>query len=394
MATGALLGAYNMDDSGALRALLPLSGRTVLEHQARCASAAGASPIVVVVEEIPAALNQALERLQREGIAVTASSAAEAADRFEPGDMVLLVEDGIVTIPDLVATATAAEEPVIYTVPDDEEHEQFERIDAVSRWAGVALVDARTLGATAAILGDWDLQSTLLRRILQAGGRTMPMPPGAPDPILATKPADLDDFSRRLVTSSRAARRDWASRYLFPVVEDAATEALAKTSVRAPNVLQAALLLTLAAALAFLEGWRWVGLVLLLLSAPLDLVARRLGTLRLRPLPAQSLTQRLLWPAAGVALLALGWWQARQGSGWLPFYAAAVTAAFAEAARLEQEKLQFPQEICLISRRNAIVAMLPFAAFGAWNLGIVALSVYAAASFFVAQFVNRSIKLS
>ncbi len=54
MALGALLGAYNEDDTGGLRALLPLAGRTLLEYQVRCAAAAGAAPIVIVVERVPA----------------------------------------------------------------------------------------------------------------------------------------------------------------------------------------------------------------------------------------------------------------------------------------------------------------------------------------------------
>jgi len=43
MALGALIGAYQEDDAGGLRALLPLAGHTLFEYQARCAAAAGAS---------------------------------------------------------------------------------------------------------------------------------------------------------------------------------------------------------------------------------------------------------------------------------------------------------------------------------------------------------------
>ena len=42
MALGALIGAYQEDDSGGIRALLPLAGRTLVEYQVRCAAAAGA----------------------------------------------------------------------------------------------------------------------------------------------------------------------------------------------------------------------------------------------------------------------------------------------------------------------------------------------------------------
>ena len=71
--------------------------------------------------------------------------------------------------------------------------------------------------------------------------------------------------------------------------------------------------------------------------------------------------------------------------------AAAAAAAFAEAARIEREKLEMPGDIWLVSRRNAILAAIPFAAFGAWTVFLVALALYAGASFFVVQHVNHRI---
>ena len=59
----------------------------------------------------------------------------------------------------------------VAVVPDTEAYQDHERIDDTSRWAGAALVEAHTLGSTAAMLGDWDLQSTLLRRTVQSGAR-------------------------------------------------------------------------------------------------------------------------------------------------------------------------------------------------------------------------------
>src|SRR5678815_1552026 len=162
---GALVGAYQEDDSGGLRALIPLAGRTLLEYQVRCAAAAAAAPIVVVVERVPQALQDAFERLRLDGIGVfPVSDVHEAVSRFEAGAMILLIGDAIAPPADLIARLAEEPEPAVATVPDDETHEAFERIDAETRWAGVALVDARTLGSTAAMLGDWDLQSTLLRR--------------------------------------------------------------------------------------------------------------------------------------------------------------------------------------------------------------------------------------
>jgi hypothetical protein len=392
MALAALIAAYSEDDSGSLRALIPIAGRTLLEYQVRCASAAGAAPIVIVVDRIPIALNEVLQSLQQEGLpVVTVGDAAEASSRFEAGELILLIADGLAPSPELLASVAEEQEPVIVTVPDDEAHERFERIDAVSRWSGVAVVDSGTVGATAAMLGDWDLQSTLLRRALQSGARTVPIAPGAGEPLLAESADDLSDLERRLFVASRGSRRDWASRYVLPLVEEFATEKLVETRLRPETLIQAALLFSLAAVIAFGSGWLWVGIVLLVLSTPLPLIARRLAALRLAPMAARSLAKRLLWPAAGAALIALGWWQSGHGSGWGALLAAAAAAAFAEATRIEREKLELPGEIWLVSRRNAILAAVPFAAFGAWTGYVVALAFYAAASFFVVQHANHRI---
>ena len=393
MALGALIGAYQEDDSGGLRALLPLAGRTLIEYQARCAAAAGAAPVVVVVERIPAALNAAFDRLRGEGInLIPVSDSNEAASRFEPGALILLLADGCAPDMPLVARVAGAAEPAIATVPDDEAHAEFERIDAVSRWAGVALVDGRTLGATVAMLGDWDLQSTLLRRTVQAGAVRMPVgdSPFA-SPLLATRPEETTDFERRLLVASRGARRDWASRYILPIVEEFATERLMETRLRPEWLIGASLGLMLAAAFAFTRGWLWPALGLLILASPLDLIADRLATLRMRPLHAQSLVRRALWPAAGLALIALGWWSTRHGGGWGAMVAALSAAAFAQAARIERGGGEHPLEIWLFSIRSAVFGAIPFALAGWWNAALAGLALYAAASFFLIQHVRHKI---
>ena len=395
MALGALVGAYQEDDSGGLRALYPLAGRTLVEYQVRCAAAAGASPILLLVDRIPPALNEALERLDREGLSVTAvGDGNEAASRFGTGEMVLIIGDGVAPPAELLTSIAEEAEPAIVTVPDDAQHEQFERIDGVSRWAGVALVDAQMLGATAAMLGDWDLQSTLLRRTLQAGALTVPVAPEGGEPVLANSAEELGALDRQLLVSSRGSRRDWASRYVLPIVEEYATESLLNTGLKPPRLIEAAVLLVLGAVFAFSTGWLWAGLALLVLSTPLDLVARRLATLRLRPLSPRSTMRRLLWPTAGLALIALGWWLSRNGGGWGSVYAALVAAAFAEAARIEQGKTELPGQVWLFSRRNAILGAVPFALVGAWTTALVALSLYAAASFFYVQFVRHRVQPS
>jgi hypothetical protein len=387
LALGALIGAYHEDDSGGLSALLPLAGRSLVEYQVRCAAAAGASPIIVLVERIPAALNQAFERLKSEGLnIIPVSDGGEAATRFEAGELVLLIGDGIAPRLDLLRGLEADAEALVLTVADDEGHQDFERIDGVSRWSGIALIEGRMLGATAAMLGDWDLPSTLLRRTLQDGARLVPVALGS-EPLLARNGADLAQFERSLLTASRTERTDIASRFVLPLVEDFATERLMETKIRPGWLLHVALLLTTAGAFAFTRGWLWGGLVLLVVSTPIDLVARRLGVLRLRPLAENALSSRLLWPAAGLALLALGWWQSRHGSGWGALLAVVTAAAFAQAYQLERVSEDLPLPAWLFSRHNVILAGLPFAIAGAWTGYLVAILAYAAISFFFVQYV-------
>ena len=393
MALGALIGAYHEDDAGGLRALLPLAGRTLIEYQARCLAAVGATPLIVLVERIPPALNEAFERLRGEGIAVVAvSDGKEAASRFEAGSELILLADGIA--PDMGDLERLLEDDAaIVTVPDDEDHAPFERIDGAHRWAGLARVDANLLGATAAMLGDWDLQSTLLRRAVQAGARLVPSTTGeGRGPFLASDEASLTAFERRLLVASRTARDDAVSRYLLPIVEEVATEKLMETRVRPAWLVKLALIMTVGAAFCFTRGWHWGALALLILSTPLDLVAQRLAMLRLKPLTPSMLSRRLLWPAAGLALLALGWFEARHGSGWGAVMAALGAIGFAEAGRIERAGRTAPAAEWHFSARTAIWLALPFAIGGWWSAYLGLVSFYAAASFFVLQHLRHSVE--
>lgn len=392
MALGALIGAYQEDDSGGLRALLPLAGQTLIEYQARCVAAIGAAPLLVLVERVPVALNDAFERLRGEGIAVIAvSDGVEAASRFEAGTDVILLADGIAPDVTDLGRLGDSDAAAILTVPDDADHEGYERIDASHRWAGLARVPATLIGATAAMIGDWDLQSTLLRRSVQAGIALSPAASGeGAGPLLADQDA-MAGFERRLLLASRGARSDWVSRYVLPVIEEIATERLMETRVRPEWLLRAALALTIGAALAMTRGWLWQALAALVLTTPLDLVARRIALLRLRPLNPGLPSRSLLWPAAGAALVALGWYVSRHGGGWGALVAALAAAAFGEAMRIERRDSAPPGGHWFFSRRAAIVLAIPFAVGGWWNAYLVAMALYAAVSFFLAQHVHHRV---
>jgi hypothetical protein len=385
MALGALIAAHGEDDGGALHALVPLAGRTLFEYQARCAAAVGAAPIIALVERVPPALQAAIERLRGDGIAVVpVSDAMEAAARFDPGLSVLQIADGVAPVPGLLAELAEADDRSIATVPDDEVHSAFERIDDRHRWAGVSRIDSALLADTARMLGDWDLQSTLLRRAVQAGAKLVPIEQGL-TPFVAATGQDGDAFDRHLLRASASSRKDWPSRFLLPPVEDFLVSRAMAAPLRPAWLLGLALALVLAAALLFTRGLPLWALGLLLLATPLDRIAERLATLRLQPLPRSSRLKRLLWPAHGLALVALAWFESRHGAGWGALVAAATTLAFTEATRVARGGRELPMEVWLLSPRSAIFLAIPFALLGWWSALTVVLAVHAAGGFFVVQ---------
>ena len=382
MALAALIAAYHeSSEPGALRATLPLAGRSVVERQARLAAAAGAAPIIVVVERMPPALGAALDRLRREGVPVqVARSAAEAAAAVDAGDRLLIIGDGAVADPDQLARIARSEDDAVLTVPDNAFGEQYERIDASSRWGGVAAVGGELLRETAAMLRDWDLQSTLLRRALQAGARHV----AADGPVaILDGPDDLAGLERQILASAGETRGGWASRLLAPV-EGAASHLLMAGPVGPDAVGGAAAVLTGLGALMLGYGWLWTGLVLMLLATPLDGIADRLARLRMLDDVRRSWWCHLLPILGGAGVAGLGYALA-PAFGWGMVLLAFTTLAFLLALGIETEGRTVRGSLFLAERKGMTWLMLPFAVFGAWNVGLAVLFAYAAGAFFWAQ---------
>ena len=389
MPLAALIAAYHEADEpgGGLRATLPLAGRTVLERQARLAVSAGADLVVVVVERVPPDLLAAIDRLRGQGMRVAiARNAQEAGEAVHPDDRLLIVGDG------LVATGTHLDRllglggSVILTVPDVRVDDRYERIDAHSRWSGLAVLDGETLKRTAAMLGEWDLQSTLLRRAIQSGVRQFSVRGEPADELLtvAERAEDLAELQRRIFDGAGTSRRDWVSRYLLGPIEQAATRRLMPTQATTGMLGLGAVLLTALAALALGSNWLILGIALLLLATPLDGIGERLATLRMQDSVAESWWAHLLPMLAAAALLALGFVLV-ESRGWGCVVLAATTIAFLAALRTETRGREIPGGLWLAERKGMSWLMLPFAAAGLWGTGLAALALYAAGSFFWAQ---------
>jgi hypothetical protein len=385
----ALIAAYHEADEppGTLRATLPLAGRTVVERQARLAAASGADPIVVLVERVPASLLAAIDRVRAEGISVAiARNAGEAAEAVAPGDRLLLIADGLVADESHVARLTGAGGAALLTVPDRGEDGRYERIDAESLWAGLALVEGSMLRRTAEMLGDWDLQSTLLRHAVQSGARQLALHgEGADDSLTIAESADdLAEAEAVIVASASAPRGSWISRYLLAPVEHQITRLVMPSDLTPSWLYIGAVVLVALGGLLFAKGWLGAGLFLLLLSTPLDGAAERLSVLRMEgraPPEWWSYTHPL---AAGLALAALGW-HLSDVRGWGCLALVAAAAAFSLALRFESEGRSVPGEVWLAEPKGMMWLMLPFAIADAWTSALTVLALYAAGSFFWVQ---------
>jgi len=390
MALAALISATReaREPGVALRATFWLAGRTLIERQARLAAGAGAALIIILVEQLPAELVQAVERLRGEGLeVVTARTAAEAAAAIAPGMRLMLIADGFVGDRAHVERLLGAGRPVLLAVTDRGFDDKFERIDGDTRWAGLALMDADLLREAALMPSEWDVQSTLLRRALQTGVKPLPLidEREAAELGIVERRQDFAELQRRILAGAAGAPRNFLSRAVLAPVERFAT-GLVMTSPLTPHLIgSAAALLSALSLLAFVFDWRWLGYLPLLLAVPLEGIALRLARLRLTRLPATAWWRVAAPVLAGGALLALGQ-SLMAAHGWGMMLLAAMTIVFLIALPHELGHRRVPGEALLADPASLVLLMLPFAAAGAWATGLAVLFAYAAISFFWAQY--------
>jgi len=375
----ALIGAYEPGPGpGGLRALLPLAGMSVVEHQARRAVEAGAACVLLLIDEGPGELLEAVARLRHDGIQTgMAQGIDQVADAVGEDETVLLIAEACLPEVGLLRAVCRARVPALAVLPDTTEHSQFERIDAEQRWAGVALLDGHRLAETAAMIGAWDPVSTLLRRAVQEGAGRID---AARAPILATDAAALAAAERAILTGARKPAEDLIGRVLFAPTEELAMPLLLARKTEANMVAGAGALLAFVGGALSLAGWRWLPLIGLLLSGLAAAGAARLGRIRQRSRFQERLFGwvRLAGVGLGVAGLSRLLVTASGQWGWWLTGALLVAAMLGLSAERRLNPAKPP--IWLASVDTLIWAMLPFAAFGHWDWGLGAVTFYAVAS--------------
>lgn len=307
------------DDAGAtLAAMLPFAGQTLLEYQVRLARACGGGHIVVLVEQLPAAMLSVFDRLRTDGIDVdVAREARDAADRIHPEEQVLLFVSGFVGSQRLVETLIARATPTLVTLPDQPAHSAFERIDAVERWSGLALLSGQSIRKTAAMLGDWSISSTLMRSALQSGAARWQLE-HPNDVAIITDAAQAESISMRLVRDyGRNDSSPFADIIAQPIARFLVPHLL-KRSVPIDLVAVLPLILAGSAVLFGMLGWFATGFILLCVAALADSIADTLFAVAVRSNSSLSFFKRAKPFAFYALLIVLGWAVSRSTGDWAP----------------------------------------------------------------------------
>lgn len=188
-----------------LRALLPLAGMTLIEQQAERARAVGVSCLLVLVDGVPPALAEACDRIRARGLTVELVRSGADVLRLAKGhDRLLLVADGLVAGDQAWAAQVAARVPSLLVTADVSVTQGLERIDAVSRWAGLASVPAAALSTLETSPRDWDPQLLLFRSAVQEGASRIAVDSAlfvSGDMLVADSAEALIALERRLLSA-------------------------------------------------------------------------------------------------------------------------------------------------------------------------------------------------
>lgn len=202
-----------------LRALLPVAGMTVIEQQAERARAIGARRLLVLVDGVPAGLVEACDRIRARGMPVDlVRDNAQVHAHGHAAQQLLLIADGLIAGDRAWAMARAADAPALLTVPDDVATRDLERIDAGSRWAGLALLPGSDCAALEQAPPDWDPQLTLLRHAIQTGVPLLPCDRAwfvSGEMQLAANPIAAAAAEDRLLSDHTEAEPGIADRWLW-----------------------------------------------------------------------------------------------------------------------------------------------------------------------------------
>ena len=242
-----------------------LIGVPDVEHLIRRVRDAGAGHAVILSERVTADLMASVGRLRREGLSLgLARTPNEMVEMIHPDERVLMIPDDLIIAPKQLRKLSTARVSTLLALPDDAETATFERIDATSRWTGALLTDGQMLRATAAMVGDWDFASTLMRSATQNGAERLMT---TPDTLMAIDvEANRADTMAILLAQVTLMPEGWAGRTMIDPSARWLGRLAAAQAIEARWLSLGGLLLLGGALLSALAGWILASLALLILG--------------------------------------------------------------------------------------------------------------------------------
>lgn len=271
-----------------LRAGLHFAGHSLVEYQARQAAEAGASHVMILVGAVTQPLSRAVDRLTADGIPVMLVRDMVSLVREAPRDRdMMLIADGAIIAQKHITAVAAHPGNVLLAADDSRATAAFERIDGQHRWVGLLRVSPDVLFGTLDMLGDWDLELTLMRAAVQAGGYRIVVPQ---EDILEGRIALIDSqASADLVAQALLGGRSevpstegGAEHYLLSRVAARIAPMLLRTQVPATQVRIGGIALSAMGVIAVMLAWPVFGMLLMLCGLTASLTSDRLGQLARR----------------------------------------------------------------------------------------------------------------
>lgn len=243
-----------------------------VEHQARQAILAGAEQLLVRAEAPTPDLARALDRLVREtGVpAQLVGDGPELARRIEKDDRVLMLAVHMIVPQQALETLAHSSAPALLVTPTEPATVHFERIDSQYVWAGGALLSGETLLATVDMLGEWDLELTLLRRAVQQNAQRIELPAQMAESGLLVKADERAEADRALLALSQSGFADESggdalSTLLAPVAR-VIVSSLARLNVNPDRLIWSAGLVSVLGIAAASANWPRIALLLALVA--------------------------------------------------------------------------------------------------------------------------------
>lgn len=358
------------------RAQIVFAAQTLIEYQARQAIRAGVTCLLIMVDAVTPVLSRLVDRLTGENVQVHLIRDMPGLVRQLPRDGdALLFADGMIVDQKYLMELAATPGDALLVVGDDAATAHLERVDAVHRWAGVARVSPNTLFNTLDLIGDWDLVLTLLRAVVQADARRVPV---APTDVVEGRVALVErqataDLIAGALSMPGGIGDDvaGAERYLLqPVGRQIATHLL-RMQVPAAQMQWSATGVAALGLLSVAFGWSPAALILFLAALTLQMVSRHLAGLGHHGV-AEALPT--LAPAAVVSL-GIAWLGTQNGVGSDGLHLGVLTLV--TVAALRRKGLQTLPDWALITPGTAVLILLVGLSIGSFAYAVSAAALLA-----------------